>query len=60
MRLYQALAASGINATLDLYEGMVHVFQPMVPASPATKQAMRRVKEFWDQHLPACERARAQ
>jgi len=53
VRQYQAIKSGGGDATLDLYEGMIHVFQFMVPSSPESKQAMRTVKAFLDQHMQA-------
>jgi len=53
VRQYQAIKSGGGDATLDLYEGMIHVFQSMVPASPESKQALRTVKTFLDQHMKA-------
>lgn len=51
VRHYQALATAGVPAVLDLYEGMIHVFQPMAPAAPENVQAMKRVVSFWNEHL---------
>jgi len=51
VRHYQALATAGVPVVLDLYEGMIHVFQPMAPAAPESVQAMKRVVSFWDKHL---------
>jgi acetyl esterase/lipase len=51
VRHYQALATAGVPVVLDLYEGMIHVFQPMAPAAPESIQAMKRVVGFWNEHL---------
>jgi acetyl esterase/lipase len=46
VRQYQAIQTAGGDATLDVYEGMPHVFQPALPESPESKQAMKRVQAF--------------
>ena len=51
VRHYQAIRQGGHEAVLDLYEGMPHVFQTLVPASPETKVAMRRAADFLESHL---------
>jgi len=51
VRQYQALVQAGIPATLDLYEGMVHVFQPMAPATPEGRAALTATVRFWNDHL---------
>jgi monoterpene epsilon-lactone hydrolase len=51
IRQYQAMVQSGVPAVLDLYEGMVHVFQPMAPDSAEGRAAMARAVAFWDLHL---------
>jgi acetyl esterase/lipase len=53
VRQYQAISAAGIPATLDLYEGMPHVFQPMGPDTPEGMAAMRKVTAFWNANLRA-------
>jgi acetyl esterase/lipase len=53
VRQYQAISAAGIPATLDLYEGMPHVFQPMGPDTPEGVLAMRKVVAFWNANLRA-------
>jgi monoterpene epsilon-lactone hydrolase len=53
VRQYQALSQAGIPATLDLYEGMPHVFQPMGPETPEGQAAMGKVVSFWKQQLRA-------
>jgi acetyl esterase/lipase len=49
--LYQSIKGGNGNATLDLYDGMIHVFQPMVPNSPGSKAALRTVHSFLERHL---------
>lgn len=46
-----ALRAGRVDATLDLYEGMIHVFQPMAPAAPESQAAFQHCVAFWDEHL---------
>jgi len=46
VRQYQAIESAGGAATLDVYEGMPHVFQPTLPDSPESVQAMRQVVKF--------------
>ncbi len=51
VRLYQALRAGGRDATLDVYEGMPHVFQGFVPDSPEGVAAFKRATDFFAAHL---------
>jgi monoterpene epsilon-lactone hydrolase len=51
VRLYRALDLAGIPVTLDLYEGMPHVFQGIMPRSTESQQAFEKVKRFLSQHL---------
>lgn len=51
VRLYQAMSAAGVRATLDLYEGMPHVFQILASQTPEAQQAMRKVQAFWNVYL---------
>ena len=53
VRQYQAISQAGMPATLDLYEGMVHVFQPMAPDSPEGRAALLKTISFWNDHLRA-------
>ncbi|PQO98742.1 alpha/beta hydrolase [Massilia phosphatilytica] len=53
VRLYQSIKAGGGNATLDLYEGMIHVFQSILPNSPESKSALRAVRSFIDRNVKA-------
>lgn len=46
IRLYQAIDQSGHEVKLDLYEGMVHVFQSKLPDSPESKVAVKKSGEF--------------
>jgi len=49
VRLYQALAAAGQEAKLDVYEGMWHVFQNA--PIPETGIALRKSATFVNQHV---------
>ena len=51
IRQYQAIEAAGQTAKLDLYEGMIHVFQLRLPESPESQLALTKVKNFLDQYL---------
>jgi epsilon-lactone hydrolase len=51
VRLYRALDAAGMPAALDLYEGMPHVFQHMLPDAPESRLALEKTRRFLDVHL---------
>jgi acetyl esterase/lipase len=51
IRLYQALDLSGRMVKLDLYEGMPHVFQSLIPNSPESKMALTKVDAFLKRHM---------
>ncbi len=51
VRLYRALDLAGVPVTLDLYEGMPHVFQGILPDSTESRTAFAKAKRFLDQHL---------
>ena len=51
MRQYQAIRSGGHEAVLDLYEGMPHVFQALIPTSPETAVSIKRAATFFDEHL---------
>jgi acetyl esterase/lipase len=51
VRLYRALDAAGQDVTLDLYEGMPHVFQSFAPDLPESLLARRKVADFLASHL---------
>lgn len=51
IRLYRALDMTGVPATLDLYEGMPHVFQQLLPEAPEGRIALGKTKAFLDEHL---------
>jgi len=51
VRLYQALDAAGQTVTLDLYEGMPHVFQIKAPESPESVTALKKMDAFLARYL---------
>ncbi len=51
IRHYQALDTSGQIVKLDLYEGMVHVFQVFLAGSPESEMALVKSADFLDEHL---------
>ncbi|MBM7046312.1 alpha/beta hydrolase fold domain-containing protein [Rhizobium lusitanum] len=51
VRHYQAIRMGGHDAVLDLYEGMPHVFQSVVPDALESRTAIARAAAFFDAHL---------
>lgn len=51
VRLYRALDQAGIPAVLDVYEGMPHVFQGIMPDSPESRTAFDKANRFVNQYL---------
>ncbi len=51
IRHYQALDTAGQIVKLDIYEGMVHVFQVALAGTPESKTALGKVDTFLKQHL---------
>ena len=51
VRLYQALDTAGQTVTLDLYEGMPHVFQARLPDAPESVTALNKMRAFLAKHL---------
>ncbi|KQN49749.1 hypothetical protein ASE93_24015 [Serratia sp. Leaf50] len=51
VRHYQAIRAGEHEAVLDLYEGMPHVFQNVVPDASESKTAIARAVAFFERHL---------
>ena len=51
VRLYRALERAGVPVVLDVYEGMPHVFQGILPESPEARTAFEKAKQFLDQHV---------
>lgn len=51
VRQYQAIRSGGHDAVLDVYEGMPHVFQALIPASPESRIAITRGAAFFAARL---------
>jgi acetyl esterase/lipase len=53
VRLYRAIDGAGGTASLDLYDGMPHIFQfrPQMVDSPESKAALQKMTSFLRQHL---------
>jgi monoterpene epsilon-lactone hydrolase len=51
VRLHRALRAGGQSSRLELYEGMPHVFQPLLADAPEGRQAWAEIAAFWTEHL---------
>ncbi|MBS1851015.1 MAG: alpha/beta hydrolase [Acidobacteria bacterium] len=51
VRHYRAIDNAGGTAVLDLYEGMPHVFQGVMFATPEAQQAMTKMKKFLAAYL---------
>lgn len=59
VRQYQAIRAGGQEAILDIYEGMPHVHQGLIPDAPESRTAIARAAEFFDTHLTRADGLRA-
>jgi acetyl esterase/lipase len=51
VRLNRAIRAVGGCSLLDVYDGMPHVFQQMVPDAPEGRQAWDEIAAFWSTWL---------
>jgi monoterpene epsilon-lactone hydrolase len=51
VREYQAIRSGGHLAVLDVYEGMPHVFQSLLPTAPETHTAVERAIAFFAANL---------
>jgi len=51
IRQYQALDTAGQTVKLDLYEGMIHVFQLNIVGSPESNTALKKAAAFVKQYL---------
>jgi len=51
IRLYQALDQAGQTAKLDIYEGMPHVFVPMMPQSAESQAAIAKVRDWVSRYV---------
>lgn len=51
VRLYRAMDDAGKEVTLDLYEGMMHVFQQQCPDAPEAQRALQKSADFFNKYL---------
>jgi len=51
VRLYQALDQAGQTVTLDLYEGMPHVFMAQLPEAAESKTALAKMGDWVSEHM---------
>lgn len=51
VRLHRALRAAGRSSRLEVYEGMPHVFQPLLASAPEGREAWAEIAAFWSEHL---------
>jgi monoterpene epsilon-lactone hydrolase len=51
VRLHRALRAAGQSSQLEVYEGMPHVFQPLLADAPEGQAAWDEMAAFWTEHL---------
>jgi monoterpene epsilon-lactone hydrolase len=51
VRLHRSLKAAGQKSRLEVYEGMPHVFQPLLFDTPEGKAAWAEIAAFWSEHL---------
>jgi acetyl esterase/lipase len=51
VRLHRALRAAGCVSRLEVYEGMPHVFQPLLAQTPEGRAAWSEMANFWTEHL---------
>jgi acetyl esterase/lipase len=51
VRLHRRLRGAGRHSRLEVYEGMPHVFQPLLAETPEGVAAWREMAEFWSEHL---------
>ena len=51
VRLHRRIAAAGGRSRLEVYEGMPHVFQPLLHEAPEGREAWAEMAAFWREHL---------
>lgn len=51
VRLHRRLRAAGRRSRLEVYEGMPHVFQPLLAETPEGVAAWAEMADFWAEHL---------
>lgn len=60
VRLHRALRSADVEAQLDVYDGMPHVFQSLLADTPEGVAAWREMTLFWARHIrPAFQTAQA-
>ena len=59
VRLNRAIRTAGGNSTLDVYDGMPHVFEQIVPDAPEGRQAWDEIAAFWNAWLTPDDRGEA-
>ena len=45
-RLAEKASQAGVDVTIDVWEGMIHVFQSFAPVAPEGKAGIRRIAEY--------------
>jgi acetyl esterase/lipase len=51
VRMHRKLRLAGVEAELQVFEGMSHVEYMRDPAAPEDKEAFEEIAEFFDRHL---------
>ncbi len=51
VRLHRALRAAGRSSRLEVFEGMPHVFQPLLADTPEGVASWADMTAFWQEHL---------
>lgn len=51
VRLYRAMDDAGKEVVLDLYEGMMHVFQQQCPDVPEAQRALQKTGDFFTKYF---------
>lgn len=51
VRLHRKLRDAGQSSRLEVYEGMPHVFQSLLPDAPEGRAAWSEMSAFWTEHL---------
>ena len=51
VRVHRKLRRAGVEAELNVYEGMSHAQYQIDPSVPETKEAFTDIARFFDRHL---------
>ncbi|TFG26238.1 MAG: alpha/beta hydrolase [Promethearchaeota archaeon] len=51
VRLTESAKAAGVDITLEIYEGMIHMFQNFVDILPDSRQAIENIAKFIEKYL---------